>query len=95
MSEKIDLTTPITVPTITSYQITRLTLDIEGAGVIVNLKSNTGERTQCSYNGLEATILMVAMNKMNFTTSNSMQKKVLQKLIADGKLAGTISGSPD
>lgn len=94
MSEKIELTTPITVPTITDYRITKLLFDVEGAGIVIDLKSNTGLALQFSYNGPEATTLMVAMCKMNFTTT-SMPKKILQKLIVDGKLAGTISGSPD
>jgi acyl-CoA thioesterase FadM len=92
--EQIDLTTPIVTPSITYYKIMRLTLDIEGQGIIIDLKSSTGQYLQVAYNGVEATTLMVAMNKMNFTTV-SMQKKILQKLIADGKLLGTISGTPE
>lgn len=53
--EQIDLTTPITTPSITYYKITRLTLDIVGQGIIINLKSSTGQPIQVSYNGAEAT----------------------------------------
>ena len=94
MAEQIELTTPIVPPSVTSYKISRLLFDIAGAGIVIDLVSNTGQAIQCSYNGDEATKLMVAMNKINFTVT-SMQKKILQKLIADAKLAGTISGSPD
>lgn len=92
--EQIDLTTPITTPSITSFKVVKLILDIEGQGIIITLKSNTNERMEIAYNGAEALALMVAMNKMNFTTI-SIQKKILQKLITDGKLPGTISGLPD
>lgn len=94
MAEQIDLTTPIAIPSITSYQITKLILDWEGAGIVISLKSNTGQHLECGYNGEEATALMLAMNKMNFTVT-SIQKKVLQRLVTDGKLTGTISGTPD
>ena len=93
-TEQLDLTTPITTPSITSYKVIKLILDIEGQGIIITLKSNTNERLEVAYNGPEALTLIVAMNKMNFTTT-SMQKKILQKLIADGKLPGTVSGTPD
>ena len=93
-TEQIDLTTPITSPSITSYKVVKLILDVEGQGIIITLKSNTNDRLEIAYNGSDALTLILAMNKMNFTTT-SMQKKILQKLIADGKLPGTIFGSPD
>ncbi len=93
--EQIDLTTPITKPAISYYQVSRLELDWSRATIEIHLIfTPTGEKFITGYTGVEATNLMVIMNKKNFTTT-SMQKTLLQKLIADGKLAGTISGSPD
>lgn len=42
----------------------------------------------------KATNLMVALNKANLT-SNSLHKRILNQLISDGYIAGTISGSTD
>jgi len=93
--EQVDLTTPITKPAISYYSVSRLGLDWDAARIEIHLKfAPTGEELIVGYSGVEATNLMVIMNKKNFSTV-SMQKTILQKLIADGKLAGTISGSPD
>jgi hypothetical protein len=37
---------------------------------------------------------MAALNKADLS-SNSLQKRVLQKLIDDGVIPGTVSGAPD
>ncbi len=93
--EQIDLTVPITKPTISYYSVSRLELDWDASRIEIHLKfAPTGEKFIVGYSGTEALNLMVIMNKKNFSTT-SMQKTILQKLIADGKLVGTISGSPD
>lgn len=93
--EQINLTTPITKPVINYYKVVRLELDWEIAKIEIHLKfTPSGERIIFGYSGKEALNLMKTMNTKNFSTT-SMQKTILQKLIADGKLVGTISGSPD
>ena len=93
--EQINLTTPITKPAISSYKVVRLELDWDATRIEIHLKfTPSGERVIFGYSGTEALNLMKAMNTKNFSTT-SMQKTILQKLIADGKLVGTISGSPD
>ncbi len=93
--EQIDLTTPITKPAISYYRVVRLELDWDAPRIEIHLTfTPTGERVIFGYSAAEATNLMVIMNKKDFSTI-SMQKTILKKLIADGKLAGTISGSPD
>lgn len=93
--EQIDLTAPITKLAISYYRVIRLELDWDMAKIEIHLKfTPTGERVIFGYSGVEATNLMILMNKKNFSTT-SMQKAILQKLISDGKLVGTISGSPD
>lgn len=95
MVEQIDLSVPITKPAISYYRVVRLELDWDIAKIEIHLKfTPTGERIIFGYSDTEALNLMKAMNTKNFSTT-SMQKTILQKLITDGKLAGTISGSPD
>ncbi len=93
--EQIDLTIPIVKTNITYWKVSRLELDWGRATIEIHLIFNpTGEKFITGYTGTEATNLMVIMNKKNFSTT-SMHKTLLQKLITDGKLIGSISGSPD
>lgn len=63
--------------------------------VNVKVKDNNGGYTYCQYIGQEAHNMIKWLNTANFTT-NSMQKRVLQKLMADGKLPlGTVQGTPE
>lgn len=53
-----------------------------------------GKTLQCQYNGPDAEVLLIALNKANLSTI-SLEKRILQRCQADGKLgAGTISGTP-
>lgn len=95
MTEQIDLATPITEPATAFYRVMSFTCDWENARVNIYLKDTvSGKREHFEYVGPVATALMVLMNKKNFTTV-SMQKTILNKLITDGYLVGTVSGSPD
>ena len=45
--------------------------------------------------GEPATVMMTALNKADLTV-NSLQKRILEQLVSDGKLApGTVTGTPD
>lgn len=94
MAEVLDLTVPIVVPSITSYRVVRLTFDWEAAVISIGLRGPNGEFRDFAYNGEIATTLMIALNKANLSTQ-SLQRRVLARLVNDGLLAGTISGSPD
>jgi hypothetical protein len=53
-----------------------------------------GKRIVCDYEGAEAETLIVALNKVNLSTT-SLEKRLIQRCQADGKLgAGTIVGVP-
>ena len=93
MSEQIDLSVPVAQPTIANYIVSSLNLDWDNARIVINLRDNTGQISTFAYTGATATALMVALNKANLT-SNSLQKRIFTQLIADGKLAGTVSGAP-
>lgn len=90
--EQVDIA-PVQPPAKTHYRISRLTLDWEAACIDIVLKDNTGGTQTHTYSGAEATSLMQVLNTTNLTT-NSLHKRTLAKLIADGKLAGTITGTP-
>lgn len=94
--ETLSLTTPETVPAITTtdYRVIVLHLDLEGAQIAIHLRGTNGERREFRYEGAEATQLLVALNKANLSIK-SLQRRILEKLIADGKLAGNVTGAPD
>ena len=92
--EKLNLTTPIPASTLTDYQVMRLDLNWAGQVLHVDIISNTGKHLGHEYRGATAVNLMVALNKANLSVK-SLHKRVLEQLVADGILAGSISGSPD
>lgn len=95
MAEQLDLTTPITGPTTSNLMVVQLGLDWEAAMIHIGVKNTvTGYRQHFDYTGSTATNLMVALNKANLSTK-SLQRRILEQLVADGKLVGTISGTPD
>lgn len=83
-----------TSPGASSYTINRLDLDWGMAVIRIYLLGNNGQEHKVEYSGADATAQMVALNKANLSTK-SLQKRVIEKLVADGKLAGTITGTPD
>lgn len=90
--ERVDLTTPIVQPSIVSYTVASLFLDWDGAAIRIIVKGNDGSRVAIEYSGTEATTLMVALNKANLST-RSLHRRILDRLVADGKVAGTVAGS--
>lgn len=97
MAERIDLQTPYQPDPrqATSFTVWRLDLNWRDAVVGIYLKDDsTGVIRTFSYTGQEATNLMVALNKMNLTIK-SLHRRVIEKLINDELLSGTIEGTPD
>lgn len=92
--ELITLTTPVTTPAITTWRVASLLLDWDGARIAITLRGSGGERLTHDYSGATATTLMNALNTANLSTT-SLHKRVIQRLVTDGMLTGTISGSPD
>ena len=91
--ETLVLTTPITAPSITEYSVASLTLNWEGQRIDIVLVEPGGQRYTKSYTGATATTLMVALNKLDLSVK-SLQRRILERLAADGFLPGTISGTP-
>lgn len=94
--ETLTLTSPEVTPqvTTTDYRVMVLTLNVEGAEIVIVLRGTNGERKEARYNGPQATSLIVALNKANLSIK-SLQRRVLEQLVADGKLSGAVSGTPD
>ena len=91
--ESLDLTTPETKPSVTSCEVARLVFDWRAARIEITLKCQTDDK-QFVYDGTTATDMMKALNKANLST-NSLHKRVMNQLVTDGKLAGSVVGSPD
>ena len=89
--EQLDLT--VQLPAVSNYRIDRISLDWAAARIHITLRDNVGWTISATYSGQEATDMMLILNTANLT-NNSLHKRTLNKLIADGKLVGTISGTP-
>lgn len=94
--ETITLTSPEVQPQIVTadYRVRRLVLDVEAPAIIIQVRGTNGEAKEFSYQGATAQALLQALNTANLTTK-SLQRRILEKLIADGKLVGTVTGTPD
>jgi hypothetical protein len=91
--EQLDLTAPVQPPSVTTYTIDSLNLNWSVASIDVVLKDNIGNTLTFNYNGPTAVTLMLALNTANLSIK-SLYRRVLEKLVADGKISGTVSGTP-
>ena len=92
--ETLTLTTPIAPPSRTTYQVQRVTLDWANAVILIDLLGSDGVVINARYEAAAATALMTILNTANLST-NSLHKRILQKLQTDGFLpAGTVTGAP-
>ena len=90
--EQLDLTVPITH---SAYKVIGLNLDWEGATVTIFLKCvSTGQQLTFNRSGLVATNLMLGLNKADLSVK-SLHKRILEYLVSEGELTGSVSGSPD
>lgn len=102
MAEIVTLAAPVYVdPGAQQFRIALLVFDWEGQRIKVHLREGTansfasgGKLITAHYDGATAVTLMTALNKANLTTQ-SLHQRVMARLIADGKLSGSTSGTPD
>ena len=92
-AEQLDLAAPITPPSTTTYKVIFLSMQWPQGEVSITLADENGKTTGYSYNGPEATSLMQMLNTANLSVK-SLQRRILEKLVNDGKLTGTVSGPP-
>lgn len=95
MAEQINLTTADQVVAGTNdYHVAALLLDWDGARIDVRLIAANGLSRTISYSGDTATTLMKALNTANLSIK-SLHKRIFERLVAGGYLAGAVSGVPD
>mgnify|MGYP001613529204 FL=1 len=94
MAELITLTTPAVAPVLTDYRVVSLALDWEEERIVIKLLAPDGQRIGHNYVGVTALTLMRALNKVDLSVK-SLQRRILERLVADGVIAGVISGVPD
>jgi hypothetical protein len=94
MAEQLVLTTPKPLPEqVTGYSIGSLLLKWGPTPqIVVTLLATDGTTTDAVYEGATATTLMISLNKANLTT-RSLNQRIFDRLIADGKIVGTVAGS--
>jgi len=105
--EQIDLDAPDQTRTGTGfYRVSLITYDVDSGRIIIVLRGDEGlERTfvyadgealdgRPEPGGTRATDLMRAINKMDFRTK-SQHRRIIERLVADGRLEGIISGTSD
>jgi hypothetical protein len=107
MAEQLDLTTPDQAePGTPVYRVAGIWLDWDGRNFYVVLIGDNGTQRQETYRDNEdasgdllegstiATDRMRTLNKANLS-NKSLQKRIMEMLINDGRLEGSISGTPD
>ena len=94
MAEQINLTKPDqAVAGTTNYWIAALRLDWDSVRVEIQLNSAGGLRRSVSYSGDVAKTMMAGLNTANLS-AKSLHKRIFERLVADGHLAGSVSGLP-
>lgn len=92
--EQLTLTAAQTYPSTTFWKISALHLDWTAARIDIVLLGTNGEQKTFSYTGATATTFMIALNKLNLSVQ-SLHSRIMTRLVADGFLAGSVTGIPD
>jgi hypothetical protein len=107
--ENLALTTPVVTPEVVvpastknSVAVAAVTMDLVAVDAIAGepgilyivVKDDSQALTSFTYSGAVAVTMIQTLNVADCTTK-SMHKRILEKLVADGKLpAGTVEGAP-
>ena len=97
MAEICTLSTPL--PATSTLRISALDLHVKESMIRIVLEEYAsgdwvlnGRSLSVTYSGPTADAFMISLNKANITTQ-SLHLRVISKLIDDGKIAGTLSGT--
>jgi hypothetical protein len=94
MAEIFTLTTPIPQPSIVTYTVHRVVLDLQASVIQVWLLGSNGVETLCEWDGAVAATFLTQLNSANFTTT-SFIKATINACVAAGKIPpGSVSGTP-
>ena len=95
-AEQIDLTDPDqAVAGTLTYKIIQLVLDMEQGRIVVRLVGSGGQRKEVVLgDAANARAMLKALNKADLSVK-SLNRRIMEKLLADGHLEGSISGTPD
>lgn len=85
--EQVDIT-PVQPPSVTNYKISSLT--ITPSVIDITLADNAGGTVTHTY---ADQAMVQALNTANLSVK-SLNRRLMERMIADGKIAGTISGTP-
>ncbi|KKM14920.1 hypothetical protein LCGC14_1701240 [marine sediment metagenome] len=78
-----------------TYRVAQLTLDWEHGRIVIRLVGDNGERKEVVFGDADnARSMMRALNKADLS-AKSLHRRIIEKLISDGHLVGSISGAPD
>ena len=93
--EQINLTVPYDPDSRTTpyFRVKRVLFFEERKQLIIALEGDNGIERLIGYNGDDALDFHRQINRPN--AARSRDRVILMRLIADGKLAGSVSGSPD
>jgi hypothetical protein len=93
MPEQIDVTTPVgAVPGTPSFRVSMLIMNYDTGTMLVDVVGiPDGRHLSFQYDNMQPT--MQALNVANLSVK-SLQRRILEKLVADGKLPGVITGVP-
>ena len=94
MPEKLTLAAPVVQTSLSEVEVVFLLLNKFEKKIEIRLQGNTKELLYFYYEGPVALNLMIALNKANLSLK-SLERRIIEKLMADGKLAGAIVGAPD
>lgn len=93
--EQIDLASADQVkPGTTFYKVLALDLNWGGKTIEVTLTGADGIQRTFRYSGTMAETMMIALNKADLSVK-SLHRRILERLMNDGLLSGTITGLPD
>jgi len=94
--ERVDLTSPDQVrPGTSTYRIKELNLNFEAKVIVIVLLGANGEVKEVVYDRTSGAVaLLRGLNKANLSVK-SLHRRIMEQLISDNHLGGTISGIPD
>ena len=95
MAEQLNLAAPAqAAPGTVTWKPFLLHLEWEQETIKVAFRGDNGEYTSVGYVGAAAATLLAALNTADLSVK-SLHRRIMERVLADGKFDGTISGTPD